>query len=129
MIQESARLDSFIADFLSTAPSRRLFPHNRRLADLRRCPLSRRYRLQSGHRCAATNRTPGAASRRRARCYHAAMKKPTFRGRALSQAELQLIRREVEGFDSIDVIDDEMRALIETQWPDLIAKLPPRKPN
>jgi len=57
------------------------------------------------------------------------MKKPTFRGRALSQAELQLIRRELEGFDSIDVIDDEMRALIETQWPDLIAKLPPRKPN
>jgi len=57
------------------------------------------------------------------------MKKPTFRGRVLSQAELDQIRREVEGFDWIDVIEDEMRALIETQWPDLVAKLPPRRPN
>jgi len=38
------------------------------------------------------------------------MKKPTFRGRVLSQAELDQIRREVEGFDSINVIDEEMRA-------------------
>jgi len=62
-------------------------------------------------------------------CYHADMKKPTFHGRVLSQPELNQIRREVEGFDSIHVIDDEMRALIETQWPHLVAKLPPRRPN
>ena len=55
------------------------------------------------------------------------MKKPTFRGRVLSQAELDQIRRELEGFDTIDVIDEEMRAPIETQWPDLIPKLPPRR--
>jgi hypothetical protein len=36
-------------------------------------------------------------------------KKPMFRGRVLSHGELKLIRREVEGFDTIDVIDDEMR--------------------
>lgn len=54
---------------------------------------------------------------------------PTFRGRVLSPAELDLIRQQVEGFDSIDVIDDEMRALIESQWPDLASKLPPREPS
>jgi len=57
------------------------------------------------------------------------MKKPTFRGRVLSRAELDLIRREVEDFDTIDVIDDEMRALIESPWPRLVAKPPPRKPS
>ena len=56
-------------------------------------------------------------------------KKQTWRGRLLSPAELDLIRRQVEDFDNIDVIDDEMRDLIESQWPDLAAKLPPRKPS
>jgi hypothetical protein len=51
----------------------------------------------------------------------------TFRGRKLSDAELREIRKQVEGFDSIDVIDDEMRELIESQWPDLLHKLPPRR--
>ena len=67
-------------------------------------------------------------------CYHPAMKRskptgkdPTFRGRLLSLAELDLIRQQVEGFDTIDVSDDEMRALIEQRWPDLASKLPPRK--
>ena len=55
--------------------------------------------------------------------------KPLFRGRVLSQAELEQIRREVEGFDTIDLIDDEMRELIESQWPDLASKLPPRRPS
>jgi hypothetical protein len=56
-------------------------------------------------------------------------KKPVFRGRVLSRGELKLIRREVEGFDTIDLIDDEMRELIEREWPDLAVKLPPRKPS
>jgi hypothetical protein len=51
----------------------------------------------------------------------------TFRGRALSDAELRAIRKQVEEFDSIDAIDDEMRALIEDEWPDLAHKLPPRR--
>lgn len=56
-------------------------------------------------------------------------KKPTFRGRVLSPSELKQIRREIEGFETIDVIDDDMRELIEQQWPDLAGKLPPRKPS
>ena len=54
-------------------------------------------------------------------------KRSAFRGRVLSQAELHEISKQVEGFDSIDVVDDEMRDLIEREWPDLVAKLPPRR--
>jgi hypothetical protein len=42
---------------------------------------------------------------------------------------LNQIRQHVEEFNAIDMIDDEMRALIESQWSDLAPKLPPRKPN
>jgi hypothetical protein len=50
-----------------------------------------------------------------------------FRGRALSADELAAIRREIESFDMIEAIDDEMRALIMRNWPDLAAKLPPEQ--
>jgi hypothetical protein len=50
-----------------------------------------------------------------------------FRGRVLSAEELAAIRREIESFDSIEAIDDEMRALIIRNWPDLAAKLPPEQ--
>jgi hypothetical protein len=56
-------------------------------------------------------------------------KLPTFRGRVLSRAELRQIRRQVEEFDSIDVIDDDMRELIEREFPDLTPKLPPKRPS
>ncbi len=56
-------------------------------------------------------------------------KKPTFRGRVLSSGEMKLLRRKVEDFDSIDVVDGELRELIEREWPDLAGRLPPRKPN
>jgi len=42
-----------------------------------------------------------------------------FRGRVLFTEELAAIRREIESFDSIEDIDDEMRALIVRNWPDL----------
>ena len=50
-----------------------------------------------------------------------------FRGRILSSEELAAIRRDIESFDSIEGIDDEMRALIIRNWPDLAAKLPPEQ--
>jgi hypothetical protein len=34
------------------------------------------------------------------------------------------IRKDIESFDSIEVITDEMRALVESEWPDLVNKLP-----
>jgi hypothetical protein len=47
-----------------------------------------------------------------------------FRGRDLSAEEPGATRREIESFDTIEQIDDEMRALIVRNWPDLAAKLP-----
>lgn len=35
------------------------------------------------------------------------VRKPTFRGRELSPEELEEIRRDIELFDTIDVVDDE----------------------
>jgi hypothetical protein len=43
----------------------------------------------------------------------------------LSPKELEQIRRFIEETD-IDVISDEMRALVEKRWPQLVKKLPPR---
>ena len=55
--------------------------------------------------------------------------KPRFRGRILSPAELTQIRRSIGDFASTEVVDEEMRELIKQQWPDLVAKLPPRRTN
>ena len=44
-----------------------------------------------------------------------------FRGRVLSAEELAVIRLQVESFDAIEPIDDEMQALIIRHWPDLAA--------
>jgi hypothetical protein len=48
-----------------------------------------------------------------------------FRGRILSAEDLAGIGRELESFDAIEAIDDEMRAFIVRNWPDLAVKLPP----
>jgi len=42
-------------------------------------------------------------------------------------ARTQQIRVQLEAFDSISEIMDEMRDVIETEWPDLAAKLLPPK--
>ena len=52
--------------------------------------------------------------------------KSTLHGRELSDAALEAIRAQVEDFDTIEVIDDEIRELIASQWPHLLAKLPPK---
>jgi imidazolonepropionase-like amidohydrolase len=52
--------------------------------------------------------------------------KPTLHGRELSDAELEAIRAQVESFDRIEHIDDEMRDLIAQRWPHLLDKLPLR---
>jgi hypothetical protein len=46
-------------------------------------------------------------------------------GRLLSDADLDAIRRGLEDCDRIEVISDEMRALVERNWPHLVPKLPP----
>jgi len=51
--------------------------------------------------------------------------KPSLNGRELSDDELERIRGEIERFDTIRVIDDEVRKLVASEWPHLLAKLPP----
>ena len=48
-------------------------------------------------------------------------------GRLLTERDLQDIRAQLEGLKSITAISDEMRDVIETEWPDLAAKLLPLK--
>jgi hypothetical protein len=46
-------------------------------------------------------------------------------GRPLSKADLDGIRRDLEAMESIEVITDQLRAVVVQNWPHLIAKLPP----
>ena len=46
-------------------------------------------------------------------------------GHLLTERDLQDIRAQLQGFKRVTAISDEMRNLIETQWPELAAKLLP----
>jgi hypothetical protein len=39
--------------------------------------------------------------------------------------ELERLRLEIESFDDISVISEEIRGIIKRNWPHLLAKLPP----
>ena len=51
--------------------------------------------------------------------------RPSLYGRELSDDQLAQLRAQLESFDDITAIDDDMRRLIVSQWPDLAHKLPP----
>jgi hypothetical protein len=55
--------------------------------------------------------------------------KPTLNGCELTPQELELIRAEIESFDVIGHMTDEMRGLIASEWPHLLARLDSPKPN
>jgi len=46
-------------------------------------------------------------------------------GRPLEPEELELLRQQVESMDDITAIDDEVRGIVERNWPHLLSKLPP----
>ena len=48
-------------------------------------------------------------------------------GRPLEPEELELIRQQIEDFDTIEAIDPEVRRIVERSWPHLVAKLPPEE--
>jgi hypothetical protein len=52
-------------------------------------------------------------------------KRPMLDGRELSEFELAQIRRQIESLETVDVVSDQMRALIEQHWPHLLAKIRP----
>jgi hypothetical protein len=52
-----------------------------------------------------------------------------FDGRVIESDEIERIHEEVLSFERIDAISDPMRELIEELWPELVHKLPPKKPQ
>jgi hypothetical protein len=49
-------------------------------------------------------------------------------GRPLSPDEtLEMIREQIEEMDDITAIDDEVRGIVERNWPHLVSKLPQRE--
>ena len=47
-------------------------------------------------------------------------------GRPLSPEELDTLRQQIESMDDITAVTDEVRGIVERNWPHLVAKLPPR---
>jgi hypothetical protein len=37
-----------------------------------------------------------------------------------------MIRSQIESMDKIDAVSDEVRGIVERNWPHLVSKLPPR---
>jgi hypothetical protein len=52
-----------------------------------------------------------------------------FDGRIITSDEIEQTHKEVLEFEQIDAISDPMRELIEDLWPELVYKLPPKKPQ
>lgn len=48
-------------------------------------------------------------------------------GHELSQTQLDHLKKTLEDFEEIGEVSNDMRALIEQEWPHLLAKLRPAK--
>jgi hypothetical protein len=68
-------------------------------------------------RIAPTNSNPAAH----------AMSEPIeyLHGQPLTAEDLEMLRRQIESLDSIEIIDEEIRAIVARHWPHLLVKLPP----
>jgi hypothetical protein len=45
------------------------------------------------------------------------------------QADFERLHKYMREVAYVDFISDEMRAVIVGEWPELVCKLPPKKPN
>jgi hypothetical protein len=52
---------------------------------------------------------------------------PMSRYHDMPSEQLEQLRRMIEEMDTIEVIDDDTRELIEKRWPGLLDKIPPKK--
>src|SRR6266481_1771951 len=48
-------------------------------------------------------------------------------GRLMLQADLERLHKYMLEIEDVDAISDEMRAVVESEWPELAYKLPPKK--
>ena len=51
-----------------------------------------------------------------------------FEGRVIESDEIERIHKQVLEFKRIEALSDPMRELIENLWPELVPKLPPKRP-
>lgn len=59
--------------------------------------------------------------------YHRPMAKtPMLDGRPLSDEELDFLRKQIEEFDDIGAISDDLRAIVAERWPHLLVKIKPK---
>ena len=73
---------------------------------------------------------PGPAVRRDGRGLGTMTKKPVRRytvdGKRMTPDDLQRLHDYLVEMDSIAIISDEMRVVVESEWPELVHKLPPK---
>ncbi len=50
-------------------------------------------------------------------------------GKIMMPADLKRLHKYMLDIEHIDHISDEMRAVVESEWPELAHKLPPKKPH
>ena len=50
-------------------------------------------------------------------------------GQVMMQADLERLHKYMLEIEGVDAISDEMRAVVESEWPELAHKLPPKKPQ
>jgi hypothetical protein len=52
-----------------------------------------------------------------------------FDGRIIHSADIERIHKEILEFKNIEAVSESMRELIEDLWPELVSKLPPKRPH
>jgi hypothetical protein len=50
-------------------------------------------------------------------------------GKVMTPADLKRLHKYMVEIEHISVISDEIRTVVEEEWPELAYKLPPRKPH
>jgi hypothetical protein len=50
-------------------------------------------------------------------------------GQVMMPADLKRLHKYMLEIEGVDAISDEMRAVVESEWPELAHKLPPKKPQ
>jgi hypothetical protein len=50
-------------------------------------------------------------------------------GHVMLQADLERLHKYMLEIEGVDAISDEMREVVESEWPELAHKLPPAKPQ
>jgi hypothetical protein len=71
---------------------------------------------------------PGRPSSPRSR-YQRAYSARVAGGKVMTPADLRLLHKYMLEIEKVSAISDEMRAVVESEWPELVHKLPPKKPQ